>query len=871
MVNLTTVPPAGQVTARVAGRKASSHGVPLVQYTVSTAAFSPSQYATTPVGPHPGTDQEEIGVAVEFRLLGDVEARADGGPLVVGYAQLRCSLAVLLIEANRTVSVDQLVDRIWGVRHLPRRPRSAVQHNMAVLRKALAGAEDVTIAWRSVGYQITVDPEAVDVHKFRQLLGQARSADDEDRTADLFTRALALWRGEPCTGLESPWLDSVRTALTQERHAARLDLTDVQLRRGEHAALLAELAVQSRDHPLDERVAGQLMLALYRSGRQADALDHYQDMRRRLADELGADPGPSLRKLHHQILTADRRLDVPAASRPPGWPPVPRQLPAAPRPFTGRVRELAAITKSLDAQADAGATVLIAAIGGAGGIGKTWLASLRRENGRDAGGPSAGPTCWAIARGFRWRSASPPPGPPDTRKLPLSALADELRDRVSRLDALDTGEVGTSLRSVLSWSYHALPAEAGAVFGLLGLAPGPDISLSAVAALTALPVPRARLLLREMDSARLVHQHAPGRYRMHDLVRLYAADQARDDQPAAGRTAALRRLTDFYLHTAVAGDRLLYPHRDPVTVGDPGGDCRPHPLHDEAAAAAWFAAEHLNLLAIQQAAAEQAWHAPVWQLAWALDTFHRRQGNLDDSLVMWRAGQASASRLDDPAAQITAHRRLGSVYNRLGFLTDALDHLGQALVLAERTGDRLAQAHSHYFTAITRSHLGDSQRALEHATRALHLFRALDLPEREANALNQMGWHEAELGRHPQARAHCEAALALFRRFRDRDGEANTLDSLGYIAQRSGQHEQALTYFQQALVILRDLGDAYEEASTTDRMAQAHHALGQHEQARVAWEQALGIYGEQRRTDEASQVRRRLDTLPRESYWQPGG
>jgi len=313
-------------------------------------------------------------VAVEFRLLGDVEALVDGQPLAVGYAQLRCSLAVLLLEANRTVSVDQLVDRVWGVRGLPRRPRSAVQHNIAVLRKVLSAAQDVTIAWRSAGYQLTVDAEAVDVHKFRHLLGQARAAGDEDHAADLLTRALMLWGGEPFTGLESPWLDSVRAALVAERHAAQLDLTDAALRRGEHATLLAELAVQSRDHPLDERLAGQLMLALYRSGRQADALKHYQDLRQLLAAELGADPGPALRKLHHQILTADLGLDGPEAAQARWRAPVPYQLPAAPRLFTGRIRELAAITKSLDVQARTGATVLICAIGGAGGIGKSWLA-----------------------------------------------------------------------------------------------------------------------------------------------------------------------------------------------------------------------------------------------------------------------------------------------------------------------------------------------------------------------------------------------------------------------------------------------------------------------------------------------------------------
>jgi DNA-binding SARP family transcriptional activator/tetratricopeptide (TPR) repeat protein len=929
-------------------------------------------------------------VAVEFRLLGDVEALVDGQPVAVGYAQLRCALAVLLLDTNHTISVDQLVDRIWGNRRLPERPRSALQHNIAVLRKALAGARDVTIAWRSVGYQLTVDPGTVDVHRFRELLDQARAAGDDDHAAALFGQALTLWSGEPFTGLDTPWLDSVRTTLTQEHHEARLDFTDVQLRRGQHTTLLAELAVQSSDHPLDERVASQLMLALYRAGRQADALEHYQEIRRRLAEELGTDPGPSLQKLHHQILTADPALATPGNAGKPRHPPVPRQLPAAPRLFTGRTNELVALTESLNAQAPTGATVLIYAIGGVGGIGKTWLTLHWAHQNLDrfpdgalhvdlrGFGPAAEPVPPATAlRGFLSALGIGPdsvpqdlaaqvglyrsmiagkrmlivldnaadttqvtpllPGDPactvlvtsrrrlaglvtahgarmleldvltgsEARDLlarhlgenrlaaephavtdllsycaglplaisivaaqaasrpdfPLSALADELRDRAFRLDALDTGDTGMSLRAVLSWSYRALPAEAASVFGLLGLAPGPDISLPAVAALAGLPVPQARVLLRELGNAHLVQQHAPSRYLMHDLVRLYAADQARDDQPAAPRATALRRLTDFYLHTAIVGDQLLYPHRDPVPVEDRAEDCHPLPLADEAAVMTWFAAEHSNLLAVQQSTAEQGWHAPVWQLAWALDTFHRRQGRIDDPLMMWRAGLAAARQLGDPAAQITAHRRLGNAYSRKGLLTEAVDQLGQALSLAERTGDLLAQAHSHYFVAITWSRLADGPRALEHATRALRLFRTLDMPVWEANALNQMGWHEAQLGRHSQARTHCQAALALFRRFRDRDGEANALDSLGYIAQRSGQHTLALDYFQQALAILCDLGDAYEEASTLDRLAQAQHALGQREQARATWEKAFGIYHAQHRDDEASWVRQQLDLL----------
>jgi DNA-binding SARP family transcriptional activator len=616
--------------------------------------------------------EKEIVVAVEFRLLGPVEALVDGQPVPVGYAQLRRALAVLLLDANHTISVDQMVDRIWGNRRLPQRPRSAVQHSMAVLRSALAGARDVTIAWRSVGYQLTVDPGTVDVHRFRELAGQARAAGDDDHAAALYGQALGLWGGEPFTGLNTPWLDSVRTTLAQEHHAARLDFADVQLRRGQHTVLLAELGARSSENPLDERVASQLMLALYRGGRQADALEHYQEVRRRLADELGTDPGPSLQTLHHQILTADPALATRRDAGERHRPPVPRQLPAAPRMFTGRASELAAVTHSLSIQAPPGCTVPVYAIEGAGGIGKTWLAlhwahqNLSRfpdgvlyADLRGLG-PAGDPVPAAtVLRGFLsalgagsdsvpqdaqawgglYRSmiadkrmlivldnaagtaqvAPLLPGEsactvlvtsrrrlvglvtahgaraleldvlngPEARDLlarhlgenrlaaepcaasdllaycaglplaisivaaqaatrpdfPLQALADELSDQAFRLDALDTGETGTSLRAVLSWSHHELSAGAAMLFGLLGLAPGPDFSLPAAAALAGLTVPQARVLLRELGNAHLVQQHAPGRYRMHALVRLYAADQVSSlkSVPSAAKALPMHR------------------------------------------------------------------------------------------------------------------------------------------------------------------------------------------------------------------------------------------------------------------------------------------------------------------------------------------
>ncbi|WP_322746673.1 ATP-binding protein [Saccharothrix syringae] len=202
---------------------------------------------------------------------------------------------------------------------------------------------------------------------------QSHNEDHDERDLVLVDEALSLWRGPALSGADGAWAEAMRRSLERERWTALLHRNDVALRLGHHEALVAEVAVLVDENPLDERLAGQFVLALYRCGRQADALRHYQVVQRRLAEELGVDPGPQLRELHQRILTTDPTLTPPgtdattAAGRPPA---VPRQLPAPPRCFTGRAEHLA----DLDAALGHRGTAVISAIGGAGGIGKTWLA-----------------------------------------------------------------------------------------------------------------------------------------------------------------------------------------------------------------------------------------------------------------------------------------------------------------------------------------------------------------------------------------------------------------------------------------------------------------------------------------------------------------
>ena len=219
-----------------------------------------------------------------------------------------------------------------------------------------------SIVRRAGGYVLLVgDPLAVDVHRFEDLVERGRADNVPERAVELFEQALALWRGEALAGLDTPWAVATRALLARQRLAAELDVTDLRLQLGRHGSLVPELVERAGAHPLDERAAGQLMLALYRTGRQAEALAHYQSLRERLAAELGTDPGVQLRQLHQRILTANPVLAVP--TRQPEQV-VPRQLPAPPAAFAGRVAELAALD---DALADTDG-VPIAVVVGNGGI-----------------------------------------------------------------------------------------------------------------------------------------------------------------------------------------------------------------------------------------------------------------------------------------------------------------------------------------------------------------------------------------------------------------------------------------------------------------------------------------------------------------------
>ncbi|MDX8140869.1 tetratricopeptide repeat protein [Lentzea sp. BCCO 10_0061] len=426
--------------------------------------------------------------------------------------------------------------------------------------------------------------------------------------------------------------------------------------------------------------------------------------------------------------------------------------------------------------------------------------------------------------------------------FPLSVLAEELR--ADRLDGL---------RSVLSWSCRLLSDRASILFGLLGHAPGPDIGFEAAASLAGLPGPQAREVLRELEDAHLVHEYVPGRYRMHDLVRGYAAEQAVDQE------RGLRRLTDFYLHTAHAADYLVYAHRRRLVLDEPVPGCVPLCPPDDGAALAWLDAEHLCLLETQRTVLALGWYPVVAQFAHVLTSFHYRRGHLRDQVTSWERGLAAAERLGDVSLEAKALRMLGNAHTQTGDHKAATARLRRALEIGD---DLFAQGQACMALAMLLEIEGGLAEAVECGERAVRSFAELGDTLCEADALGLASWLHVLVGNHDTALPMALRALAMHRELGNGAGEAVAHNSLGQLAQVTGRYREALEHHEQALAWHRHVaGDAWSEPNTLDLIGQAHAALGQVDEARTAWQRSVEMYEEQFRLDLAAKVRNRLDAL----------
>ncbi|WP_198153660.1 AfsR/SARP family transcriptional regulator [Catenuloplanes japonicus] len=299
---------------------------------------------------------------MEFRVLGPVALRVGGREVDLGPSVQRRLAATLLLAEGRPLSTDVLIARLWDDRP-PARARDLLYTYISRLRAAFRPLGTLTLDRDPHGYRITVPRETVDAHRFKDLSGYAQgragSLDERVRAA---RDALALWRGRPLDGLGGDWAERTRRQLDRLHHGTLVTCYDLELQRGRHREICDELSDLAARLPTSEPILGQLMTALYRSGRRGEALDVYRDARLALLDEHGLEPGPELNTVAQAILRNDGVLRQPPVTTPA---PGPSELPAAPVAFVGRETELSALDK---------VAAGVATITGPPGVGKTALA-----------------------------------------------------------------------------------------------------------------------------------------------------------------------------------------------------------------------------------------------------------------------------------------------------------------------------------------------------------------------------------------------------------------------------------------------------------------------------------------------------------------
>ena len=846
----------------------------------------------------------------ELWLLGPLAVRQDGILVEIPAGKQRVLLAALLLRAGRPVGLDELAEAMWGPR-LPVSARASLHTQVARLRKALAGVGPQIVTGPS-GYWIEVGSAELDLARFESALTAGRAAAQAGSWADasrVLGQGLALWRGQPLSGVPSEALAARELPRLSELRLQALEARiDADLRLGRHGDVIGELRQLTAAEPLRERLHGLLMTALYQDGQQAGALEAYQAARAVLVEELGAEPGPELQRLQQQVLARDPALAAPGlvgdlaesvhlstgpqALPGPASAEVPRQLPAAPAWFAGRDDELAALTRLLDESASGGGTVVISAIAGTAGVGKTALAVRWAHQVADRFPDGQ---LYVNLRGYD----------PDRPMPPTDALAGFLRalgmagpeipaeeaERAARYRTLLAGRqmlVMLDNAGEVEQVRALLPGAAGCVAVVTSRDALPGLIARDGArrvALDLLPLPDAAGLLRSLIGARADADVAATEALAAQCARLPLALRVAAELAAARPGVPLADLV------AELADRQLR-----LDYLDAGGDPRTavrgvfswsyQQLSGPAARAFRLAGLHPGPDLDTRAAAALAGSTPE-EACHALNELAR--AHLVHVVGPGRYGLHDLLRA---YARELAARQDGEDECRAA-LTRLLDHY---LHTAATAMDTLFPAEWHHRPRVpapavpgppvasrdaARAWL-DTQRpalvaAVAHATEngwpshsgrlSATLHRYLEngghFPEAmiihsharraaresgdraaEATALVSLGVVDIGQGRYRQAAGQFQQALPLFEEAGDRVGVARVRLNLGVACVPEGRYQQAADYVQQALALHRQIGDRWGQVRSLTNLASICLMLGREQEAFDTAQQAEALAGD---------------------------
>ncbi|GAA0651202.1 tetratricopeptide repeat protein [Kutzneria viridogrisea] len=499
----------------------------------------------------------------------------------------------------------------------------------------------------------------------------------------------------------------------------------------------------------------------------------------------------------------------------------------------------------------------------------------------------------------------------------LDELIADLRDESALWDALtaEDDEEADAVRTVFAWSYRALPADAARLFRLLGLHPGPEFGLAAAAALADTTPTKVRGLLDVLVGAHVLEHHAPGRYQFHDLLRIYATEQATDHETFQDRRAALRRLLTWYLHAAHAAATTLDPHSRQITL-EPPATPGTVSFADTPTALAWYLQERANLTASVQIAFTAGFHDLAWQTAAALRSIYAHHNFFDDWITTTQIGLDSARQAGNRHGEVELLDSLGKAHLQSQQLDRAEHFHSQALQLRRQLHDRFGEAISINALGLLAWRRRRLDQALTHFDAGLALFRELGDRRWEALLLSNLGMTYYDLARLDDADTVLQIAVALCREIGDRLYEGNALlflamtqrehddlssarDSidaalaiareehnqaceafwlleLARIQRRTGNADDALTSYQAAATLHRQLGDRNREAMAIDGTGETYQELDRPDEAaqfhRLAvtsfrdtgdrWALATALTHLAHALDEAG------DSTPARRYWQ---